>query len=284
MRSLLIRALAVGVLLVSCLICSAPVVAAENPFIRDIQARGVLRVGLPDLNTPPAYYLDESSGELQGYDIEIARGLARELDVDVYFDRTSESLNQLVARVGQGDFDLAIGKLGLTYKRMFDAFPVQYLRFRHALLANRSFLASLSSEPGTPDFAKELKASSIRIGSISRTIWETETANNFPNATFVGYKTWPDCQKALFDGDVDAIYRDMTEIKPLVYATPQLILDYVPILFDDIIDKKSIYLSEEGSVGFSEFIRFFISKEWGDIKTDSDILEEFKSTFVESKA
>ena len=56
MKSLLIRALAVGVLLVGCLIWSAPVVAAENPFIRDIQARGVLRVGLPDLNTPPAYY------------------------------------------------------------------------------------------------------------------------------------------------------------------------------------------------------------------------------------
>ena len=90
-------------------------------------------------------------------------------------------------------------------------------------------------------------------------------------------------KRQLFDGDVDAIYRDMTEIKPLVYATPQLILDYVPILFDDIIDKKSIYLSEEGSVGFSEFIRFFISKEWGDIKTDSDILDEFKSTFVNSK-
>ena len=284
MKSFLIRTLAVGVLFISLLSWSAPVIAAENPFIREIQARGVLRVGLPGLNTPPAYYVDESSGELEGYDIEIARGLARELNVDVYFDRSSESLNQLVARVGKGDFDLAIGKLGLTYKRMFDGFPVQYLKFRHALLADRSFLASLSSEPGTPGFADELKNSSIKIGSIGRTIWETETSNNFPNASFVGYKSWPDCQKALFDGEVDAIYRDMTEIKPLVYANPQLILDYVPILFDDIIDKKSIYLSEAGSVGFSDFIRFFIAKEWGDVKTDSEILEEYKSTFVDSKA
>ena len=50
MKSLLFRALAVGLLLVGCLTWSAPVVAAENPFIREIQARGVLRVGLPDLN------------------------------------------------------------------------------------------------------------------------------------------------------------------------------------------------------------------------------------------
>ena len=249
MRSLLIRALAVGVLLVSCLICSAPVVAAENTFIRDIQARGVLRVGLPDLNTPPAYYLDESSGELQGYDIEIARGLARELDVDVYFDHFRESLNQLVARVGQGDFDLAIGKLGLTYKRMFDAFPVQYLRFRHPsspIGVSSPACRQILELPTLPKNSRLRPSELVRFLGLS----ETETANNFPNATFVGYKSWPDCQKALFDGDVDAIYRDMTEIKPLVYATPQLILDYVPILFDDIIDKKSIYLSEEGSVGF----------------------------------
>ena len=97
MKSLLIRALAVGVLLVSCLIWSAPVVAAENPFIRDIQARGVLRVGLPDLNTPPAYYLDESSGELQGYDIEIARGLASSMLMSISI--ALQSLNQLCGSV-----------------------------------------------------------------------------------------------------------------------------------------------------------------------------------------
>ena len=280
MKSFLIRTLAVGVLFISLLSWSAPVIAAENPFIREIQDRGVLRVGLPGLNTPPAYYVDDSSGELEGYDIENARGLARELNVDVYFDRSSESLNQLVARVGKGILILTL-LAGLTYKRMFDAFPVQYLKFRHALLMNK-FLASYRG--AGLRLYDELKNSSSQIGSIGRTIWETETSNNFPNASFVGYKSWPDCQKALFDGEVDAIYRDMTEIKPLVYATPQLILDYVPILFDDIIDKKSIYLSEAGSVGFSDFIRFFIAKEWGDVKTDSEILEEYKSTFVDSKA
>lgn len=258
---------------------AGPAWAAENLFIQRIQERGVLTVGLPAYNTPPAYYINETSGDLEGYDIDIARGLAKNLKVDIQFDRSSPNLNELVRRVGAGDFDLAIGKLGRTYDRMFDAFPVHYLDFRHALMANRSFISTLSEEPGSPEFATVLEASTIRIGSIEKTIWEAETRDNFPNATFLGFPDWLAAQQALFDGEVDAIYRDMTEIKRLVYASPDLIIDYVPILFDDIVDQKSIYLSLDGSINFSPFIEFYISKEWGEVKTDSTILEEYKTFY-----
>jgi len=259
-----------------------PVLAAENPLIRAIQERGALKVGIPSLNTPPAYSLNEATGELEGYDIDIVRGLAKELNVDIEFDRSSVNLNDLVRRVGAGDFDLAIGKLGLNYKRMYDAFPVHYLDFRHALLADRSFLSTLPGAPGDSDFAEVLQKSQIKIGSMEGSIWEAETASNFPNATFIGYEDWPESQKALFDGRVNAIYRDMTEIKALVYAKPELIIDYVPILFDDIVDQKSIYLSEKGYIDLASFIEFYISKEWGEVKTDSVILDEFKSFYSHS--
>ena len=39
---------------------------AANDFVRAIQERGYLKVGLPPYNTPPAYYLEENSDELQG--------------------------------------------------------------------------------------------------------------------------------------------------------------------------------------------------------------------------
>ena len=260
----------------------APVSAAENPFIDGIQKRGVLKVGIPAINSLPAYYIDKETEKLEGYDIAIARDLAKELNVGVEFDRTSDNLNDLVRRVGAGDFDMAIGKLGLNYKRMFNAYPVHYLNFRHALLANRTFVSSLPIEPGNPEFPDILKNSNIRIASLQKSIWKDETAINFPNATYIGYPDWPACQQALFDGDVDAIYRDMTEIKPLVYAKPELIIDYVPILFDDIVDKKSIYLSKDGYINLTKFIKFYISKEWGDVKSDSDILDEYKDVYSAS--
>ena len=257
---------------------------AANDFVRAIQERGYLKVGLPPYNTPPAYYLEENSDELQGYDVDFARTLASKLGVDIQFDRSSTSFNNLVERVGNGDFDIAIGKLGLTYNRLFDAFPIQYLSFRHAFLANRGFVASLGVDPDDPRFGEILKNSTIRIGSIKNSTWETEAKANFPNATFVGFKNWPAAKKALFQKDsvIDAIYRDSTEIKPIVYAQPDLSLEYVPILFDELIDRKSIYLSQEGRLGLEDSIDMTLRREWGGIKTDINILDEFQSFYLPS--
>jgi len=257
---------------------------AANDFVRAIQERGYLKVGLPPYNTPPAYYLEENSDELQGYDVDFARTLASKLGVDIQFDRSSTSFNNLVERVGNGDFDIAIGKLGLTYNRLFDAFPIQYLSFRHAFLANRGFVTSLGVDPDDPRFGEILKNSTIRIGSIKNSTWETEAKANFPNATFVGFKNWPAAKKALFEKDsvIDAIYRDSTEIKPIVYAQPDLSLEYVPILFDELIDRKSIYLSQEGRLGLEDSIDMTLRREWGGIKTDINILDEFQSFYLPS--
>ena len=257
---------------------------AVNDFVSAIQGRGYLKVGLPPYNTPPAYYLDPKSDELQGYDVEFARTLASKLGVEIQFDRSSTSFNNLVERVGNGDFDIAIGKLGLTYNRLFDAFPIQYLSFRHAFLANRGFIASLGVDPDDPKFGETLKNSNIRIGSIQNSTWETEAKTNFPNATFVGFKNWPAAKKALFQNDsvIDAIYRDTTEIKPIVYRQPDLSLEYVPILFDELIDRKSIYLSQEGRLGLKDFIDMTLRREWGGIKTDINILDEFQSYYLPS--
>ena len=257
---------------------------AVNDFVSAIQGRGYLKVGLPPYNTPPAYYLDPKSDELQGYDVEFARTLASKLGVEIQFDRSSTSFNNLVERVGNGDFDVAIGKLGLTYNRLFDAFPIQYLSFRHAFLANRGFIASLGVDPDDPKFGETLKNSNIRIGSIQNSTWETEAKTHFPNATFVGFKNWPAAKKALFQKDsmIDAIYRDTTEIKPIVYRQPDLSLEYVPILFDELIDRKSIYLSQEGRLGLKDFIDMTLRREWGGIKTDINILDEFQSYYLPS--
>ena len=257
---------------------------SANDFVDAIQERGYLKVGLPPYNTPPAYFLEENSDELQGYDVDFARTLASKLGVDIQFDRSSTSFNNLVERVGIGDFDIAIGKLGLTYNRLFDAFPIQYLSFRHAFLANREFVASLGVEPDDPRFGEILKNSTMRIGSIKNSTWETEAKANFPNATFVGYKNWPAAKKALFQKDsvIDAIYRDTTEIKPIVYSQPDLSLEYVPILFDELIDRKSIYLSQDGRLGLKDFIDMTLRREWGGIKTDTNILDEFQSFYLPS--
>ena len=54
---------------------------------------------------------------------------------------------------------------------------------------------------------------------------------------------------------------------------------YVPILFEKLIDKKSIYLSEKGYIGIGDFLSLYIDREWGEPKSDKVILDEFESYY-----
>ena len=78
----------------------------------------------------------------------------------------------------------------------------------------------------------------------------------------------------MFDGKVDGIYRDATEIKKIVYQTPALSLDYVPILFEDVIDQKSIYTSTNADVQIGSVLDYFLSREVK-VQSDSQIMESF---------
>ena len=260
---------------------------AEIDFIDTIQQRGYLTVGLPPYESPPAYYIDSESQELEGFDVELVRGLAQALGVGVQFDRESTSFNDLVARVGRNEFDMAIGKLGKTYQRLVDAFPIQYLHLRHALLVNRQFIASLAVDSGHPSFGHVLSQSPMRIGSIADSTWQTGVGLHFPNSEFVGFTDWDSAQAALVEDrgasgrsqSVDAIYRDLTEIKKIIYRDPVLTLDFVPVVMDDVFEDGSIFLSQAGYEAFSAFVPFYLDAEWGEIKSDQDILEEFSSYY-----
>ena len=248
--------------------------AAEIPYIQKILDRGTLKVGLPPYTTPPFYYNDPKSGQLTGYDVQIARDFAAELGVEAVFDRDSASFNDLVRRAGAGDFDIAIGKLGTTYKRMSDAHPHEYMNFRHAILSNRKSVASIQGNIPDSEFASVLLDSEIRLGFIKNSAYDTFAQRYFPNAKRIGLKNWTECKKALFDGKVDGIYRDATEIKKIVYQTPSLSLDYVPILFEDVIDQKSIYTSTDADVQIGSVLDYFLSREVK-VQSDSQIMESF---------
>ena len=256
----------------------SPVNAAEIGYIQAIKDRGYIKVGLPPYTTPPFYYNDKKSGQLLGYDVEIATNFADQLGVEVQFDRDSKSFNDLVRRAGAGDFDLGIGKLGTTYKRMSDAHPHEYMNFRHALLARRKSIASVKGQTPDDKFAKVLLDSKLKIGFIKNSAYDTFANRLFPNAEKIGYKNWGDCKKALLNNEVDAIYRDATEIKKIVYQRPTLSLTYVPVLFEDIIDQKSIYLSTKAEQDLGSILDYFLSREVS-IKSDSEIMADYSSFY-----
>ena len=79
-----------------------------------------------------------------------------------------------------------------------------------------------------------------------------------PKANKKGFSSWDECKKALINGEVDAIYRDATEIKKIVYHDPNLSIKFVPVLFDDVKDTISIYLSTEANIAMSDVLQFYL--------------------------
>lgn len=250
-------------------------------YIKTIKDRGNLIVGMPPVNNKPYYYKDSppsiiDSESMKGSDVELIREFAKNLGVNVIFDQSSKSFNDTVFRAGKGDFDMAIGKLSTNYPRMSSAHPHVYMNFRQALLANRKFLSKFS-KVAENDLGKEIIESNFKVGFIANSSYQRNANQLMKKATKKGYKTWDECLKALSKGEVDAIYRDATEIKKIVYQDPNLSIKYVPVLFEDVKDTISIYLSTNANTAMNEMIEYFLS---GDkIKTDTQILNEYSDYY-----
>lgn len=261
------RRLLAGLILALALLCTAVDVAgaAEQsaliPTIQAIQQRGELRIGIPPYNTPPFYYREPGSDRLAGYDVDLARALADRLGVRPVFDRESSSFNQLVSRAGRAEVDLAIGKLGTTYPRLFDAIPHTYMRFHQALLINRRALSRIGRDED-PRLGEKLKQASFRIGAIRNSAYDTFAKDVFPEAEIVALPDWEAATEALYAGRVDAIYRDATEIRMLVLQNPRLSLLYATVVIADLIDVKSIYVGS-AAAEIGSLLDFLVNSEFG---------------------
>jgi polar amino acid transport system substrate-binding protein len=248
---------------------SAPALVSA---IERIQQKGELRVGIPPYNTPPYYYKNKGEDSLAGYDIEVARALAKRLGVDIVFDRQSSSFDDLVRRAGRGEVDLAIGKLGTTYPRLYNAYPHEYMRFHQALLIHRRVLSQIGRD-SDPRLGEKLKRASLRIGAIHQSAYDTYAKDVFPKAEIVAVKNWDAAKEALFSGRVDAIYRDATEIRMLTLQNPRLTLLYAPLVIADMLDVKSIYVGEENR-GIGPLVDFLVSSEFG-VPDEREIIRKY---------
>ena len=255
-----------------------PSYAVEIEYYQKILDRGYLNVGIPPYDTPPYYYYDNETKQMEGIDIDIVRQFANNIGVEAVFDKDSETYNGLLKRTGAGEFDLTIGKLSTFYKRMEDAHPHEYMTFRHALLANRRVISKIQGQIPNEKLTPVLTSSKIKIGFIEDSSYGEFANQLFPNATKLGLKDWESCKKALIDKKVDAIYRDATEVKKIDYEEPNLSLEFVPILFDDKLDHISMYVSSKVNPDLSPMLDFYITKELG-IKSDKQIMEEYECFF-----
>ncbi|MDJ0943307.1 MAG: transporter substrate-binding domain-containing protein [Kiloniellales bacterium] len=154
------RALALIAALLAVASWGRGVCAAETGFadIDRIIAAGRLVVALPARQRPP-YVVDVEGEEPQGFDVWLARQIAAAFEVELRFDRSAKSSDELIEMVAGGQADLALGGILITARRALQVrFSRPYIREAPSLLLHRRDAMPFHSTCPTVDEISEVLA------------------------------------------------------------------------------------------------------------------------------
>nr|WP_180970736.1 ABC transporter substrate-binding protein [Burkholderia sp. WAC0059] len=206
------------------------------PEFARIAARGELVVAMLGVDQPP--FFEMRDGQLQGFDVDLAKDMAAQLGVKVRFNRNAKTFDDVVNLLANGEADVAISKLSRTLPRAETiSFSAPYLQLHQALLLNRVKFAQLAHGRPAPDV---VRAYSSTIGVVANSSYSEFVKANFPNAQVTSYPTWPAVLNALNTGEITAAYRDEFEVKRVLRSNPMASLRLRVVTLSDLDDPIAI--------------------------------------------
>ena len=186
-RALLLAAtlLAVGL--------ATPALGAD--LLATAKARGTLRIALE--GTYPPFNFKDKRGELAGYDVDVARLLAARLGLTPQFVSTEWSA--ILAGLGANKYDVIIGQVGITPKRLqaFD-FSAPYTYSSPQLIVRKDERAQYAS-------LADLKGKKLGVGQGS--VFEQQ-ARAIAGIEVKSYPAAPENLQDLAVGRIDAALND----------------------------------------------------------------------------
>jgi cystine transport system substrate-binding protein len=173
---------------------AAHAVAAD--LLDTVKARGTLRVALEG-NYPPFNFKDPKTGELAGFEVELANLLAARLGVKAAFTTTEWS--GILAGLGADKFDVIINQVGITdeRKKAFD-FSIPYTISSPQLIVRKDEKRDFRS-------LEDLKGKKLGLGQ--GTNFE-QKAKAVPGIDVRTYPGSPEYLADLAGGRIDAALND----------------------------------------------------------------------------
>ena len=183
-----------------------------GPAEEAIRQRGRLIVGL-DQSTNLFSFRDPVSGQLQGFDVDIAREIARDLVGDpskVEF-RLLTSPERITALENQ-TVDIVVNAMTITCARAEQiAFSTVYFEASQRLLVPKD-----SDVQGPADLAGKRVCAQVDTTSLAT------VSRVAPSATLLAVQNWDDCLVALQQGQADAASTDNSILAGLAVQDPNL--------------------------------------------------------------
>ncbi len=183
--------------------------AAAADLLGAVKTRGTLRIATEG-TYPPFNFKDQKSGQLTGYDVDVAKLLAEKMGVKAEFVTTEWS--GILAGLASNKYDVIVGQVGITAKRQetFD-FSEPYTYSTPQLILRKNDSASYAG-------LAELKGKKLGVGQGS--VFEQQAKA----AAGVEVKSYPSAPETLQDltvGRIDAALNDSLMVAYLL-STSQL--------------------------------------------------------------
>ncbi|WP_299983109.1 transporter substrate-binding domain-containing protein [Desulfobacula sp.] len=167
---------------------------ARESIIEKIQKQGVIRVGM---STFVPWAMKDKQGNLVGFEIDVAKKLARDMGVKIEFVPTAWS--GIIPALLTGKFDVIIGGMGITPKRNLKVnFTIPYDYSGMSMVAHKSKAKGFSS---LADFNKKEVSIALRLGTTA----EQAARKYMPNASLKLFENESQALQELNLGRVHAV-------------------------------------------------------------------------------
>ncbi len=184
---------------------------SATPVIDRIQQRGMLTVGMT--GTMPPLNMTSKEGELMGYEVDLARAMARAMGVKAQLK--TMPFAELLPALEAGKIDMIISNMTITPGRnMKVAFVGPYFVSGKAFMTKKKTIA-LADEADDID-AKNTKLVALK-GSTSQAFVETA----LPEAQLITAKDYDEAVKMVLEDKVHAMVADYPIAVVSVYRYPE---------------------------------------------------------------
>ena len=188
------------------LLSLAPWAAHAADLLDDVRARGTLRIAVE--GTYPPFNFKDASGQLTGFDVEIAEGIAAKLGVKPVFTTTEWSA--ILAGLQAGKYDVIVNQVAATDARR------QAFDFSAPYVVSSAQLIVRANETRPMATPADLKGKKIGVGQGSN---YAELARGIAGAEVRTYPGAPEYLQDLASGRIDVALNDSLLIPYLAAKT-----------------------------------------------------------------
>lgn len=183
-------------LLLSLVLAAAALPARAADLLDTVKTRGILRIALEG-TYPPFNFKDTKTGQLAGYDVDVAKLVCARLGVKPEFVTTEWAA--ILAGLGAGKYDVIVSQVGITPRRQqaFD-FSQPYTYSAPQLIVRRNENATYRS-------LADLKGRKVGVGQGS--VFEQQV-RAVPGIEVKSYPAAPENLQDLAFGRIDAALND----------------------------------------------------------------------------